>query len=209
MVISEDIVKKLEGLQNIDSIMSKLGIKRNTAVQYVYSLRKRGLIETRIGRGKKRLYRITKLPKINIGNPGYYEIINKNSSIKVWEKYEHRVIGRKISIEEAIAWAASTQEDRLHLAVLALFKKVKNWSELYKWALYFKSRRKVGALYDAARKFMLVRRMDGRIRKKLLEAKNESKYLYPNLKSKDFKDIENKWRVFIDLNKSDLMRYKE
>lgn len=209
MVISENMVKRIEGLQTIDSVMSKLDIKRSTAIQYMCYLRKKGLIETMIGKGKKRLYRITKIPKINIGNPGYYEIINKNSPIKVWEKYEHRVIGRKISIEEAIAWAASTNEDRLHLAVLALFKKVKNWSELYKWALYFKSRRKVGALYDVAKKFMLVRRMDRRIRKKLLAAKNENKYLYPNLKSKDFHDIEKNWGVFLDLNKADLMRYKE
>ncbi|MBI2499486.1 hypothetical protein HYV88_04560 [Candidatus Woesearchaeota archaeon] len=209
MVISENIVKNLEGLQTIDSVMSKLGIKRDTAIQYIYSLRKKGLIETRIGKGKKRLYRITKLPKISIGNPGYYDIINKYSPIKVWEKYEHRVIGRRISIEETIAWAASTNEDRLHLAMLALYKKVRNWPELYKWALYFKSRRKVGALYDVAKKFIKIKKMDGRIRKRLLEAGNENKYLYPNLKSRDFKDIENKWRVFIDLNKADLMRYKE
>ncbi len=209
MVISENVVRKLEGLQTVDTISKKLGIKRRTAIQYVSHLRKKGLAETVRGGRKIRVYRIARVPQIKIGNPGYYETLNENSPIKIWEPYEHRVIGREISVEETIAWASSTNVNRVHLAVLALFNKVKDWSRLYKWALHFNSRRKVGALYDVARKIVRVKKMDGRIRKKLLMAKSEKRYMYPYVKSKSFKDIEKRWRVFIDLNWADLMRYKE
>ena len=208
MVISNRIIKRIEGLQTVSTISKKLGVGRKTAIQYVSFLRKKGLAETIHGGRAIRSYRISRVPLIKNGNPGYYETLNKNSPIKIWEPYEHRIIGRKISVEEVIAWGASTRENRVHVAVLALFNKVRDWSRLYSWAVYFNSRRKVGALYDVARTFMRVRRMDGRIRKKLLEAKNEERYMLPRLHSKNYQDIEKRWKVFIDLNRADLMRYR-
>ena len=201
--------KALEGLNTIESIKRKLNVKRATAIKYIHLLRKKGLVETKVGSKKIHLYNIKRIPIINIGNPGFYEILNKNSSIKINPPYEHRVIGRKISIEETIAWAASTDNIRIHIAVLALFNKVINWSELYKWAKIYGVRRKVGALYDIARTILKTRRMDLRIRKKLLSVKNEDKYLIHNIKAKDFKEIEKTWKIYIPFNRKDLERYKE
>jgi len=203
------IQSKIEGLNTIETIQKKLNIKRSTAIKYIHLLRKKGLIETKVGRNKIRLYKISRTPNIKIGNPGYYDILNSNSKIKINEPYEHRVIGRKISIEETIAWAASTNNIRIHISVLALFNKVKNWPGLYKYAKLFNVRRKIGALYDVSRSILKTRKMDLRIRKKLLETKNENPYFINNLKEEDFKEIEKTWKVFISFNKKDLERYKE
>ena len=69
--------------------------------------------------------------------------------------------------------------------------------------------REIGALYDVARTFMRVRRMDRRTRKSLLKSKIKSRYIIENMKSKDFRDIEKKWNVFIPISKKDLEIYKE
>ncbi len=203
------IQSKIEGLNTIETIQKKLNIKRSTAIKYIHLLRKKGLIETKIGRNKIHLYKISKTPIIKIGNPGYYETLNKNSKIKINEPYEHRVIGKTISIEETIAWAASTNNIRIHISVLNLFNKVKDWSNLYKYAKQFNVRRKVGALYDISRTILKTKKMDLRIRKNLLKAKNEDIYFIKNIKSKDFREIEKNWKIFIPFNKADLRRYKE
>lgn len=205
----ERLAKKLEGLKTIEDVERILGIKRATAIKYIHLLRKKGLVETRIGSKKKRIYRITRVKKIRIGNPGFYETLNKNSSIKIWEPYEHRVIGKKLSIEEVIAWAASKMDLRIHIAVLALFKKVKNWSRLYRYARKYNVRRKVGALYDVARTILRIRRMDKRTRNKLINVTDERRFMVPLMKSRDFKEIEKRWRIFIAFNKADLERYRE
>jgi len=203
------LVNKLQGLNTIEDIENKLNVKRATAIKYVHLLRKEGLVETKRGKGKKRLYRITTTPQIKIGNPGLYEILNENSPIKIWEPYEHRIIGRKLTIEEVIAWAASEMDLRIHIAVLALFKKVKNWQRLYNYAKLYKVRRKIGALYDVARTILKVKKMDKKIRNRLLNATDERRFMVPLMKSKDFKNIQNLWRIYIPFNKADLMRYKE
>ena len=70
-------------------------------------------------------------------------------------------------------------------------------------------RRKVGALYELTRNFMKVRRIDKRTLNSLLKAKNEPKFIVDNFKSKDFKNIERKWNVFLPFNKVDILEYEQ
>lgn len=202
------LAKELEGLQTVETIQKKLRIKRSTALKYISLLRKEGYVKTSGGGKYKRSYWIETQRETEKGT-GYYEIINKYSPIKLVISKEIKVIGRKLSVEEIIAWAIEKREFRMILAVLALFKKVKNWPRLYQKAKERDVRRKVGALYEAAREIIKVRKMDKRIKKKLLTAKGESRFIIEGLKSKDFKDIEKKWNIFIPFNKADLRRYKE
>ena len=51
--------------------------------------------------------------------------------------------------------------------------------------------------------------MDKRIYKRLLQSKEKEGDIIKGLNSKDYKDIENKWKIRIPFNKSDLWRYKE
>lgn len=206
---SIELVKKLQGLQTIESIKKKLSISRSTAIKYVHLLRKKGFVETSGGRNQPRLYRIKLINIKKIGYPGLYDTINKYSSIKIVEPYEHRIIGKKLSIEEALVRAIETKRVRTILASLSLFNHIHNWSRLYKYAKKKKCRNKVGALYELARKFIRVRRIDKKTEKQLLKAKDKDKYIIPKMKSRDFKDIEKKYNVFIPFNKADLEELRE
>ncbi|MBI2106863.1 hypothetical protein HYT57_02660 [Candidatus Woesearchaeota archaeon] len=205
----ETILKKLEGLNTISSIVKTLGIKRSTAIKKIHILKKMGYVETSGGGKQPRFYKISRIKIQKIGNPGLYEVVNENSPIKLHKPYEHRVIGKKIEVEEAIVRAIKSKEFRLILASLALFNKIKSWSRLYNYAKEENVRRKVGALYDVAKRVIRVRKMDKKTRKLLLSARNEKKHIIKNFKSKSFQDIEKEWNVFIPFNRQDLDRYEE
>lgn len=205
----KDILKKLEGLNTIDLAAKKLNVKKSTAIKRIHELRKLGYVETSGGGRQPRFYRVSRVKINKIGNPGLYDIINENSPIKLSRPYEERIIGKKLSIEEAIIRAIKTRDYRIILASLALFNKIKNVSKLYNLAKKENVRRKLGALYEVARRTVKVKKIDEKHLKLMLMAKNEEKYLVPNAKSKDFKDIEKKWRIYVPFNKQDLWRLKE
>jgi len=205
------LAKKLEGLQTASSVSKKLGISKRTAINYVSKLRKVGFLKNYMGGRKTRFYVIDPLKRKDIGYPGIYEIINKNSRIGLVTNIKYRVHGKPLSIEEVIIEAINSGDYRTILASLELFRKVKNWGKLKDLAIKNKMGRKVGALYDVTRKFIRVRRMDLRTRKALLNSKTDNRYIVQNLRGElgHFEDIEVTWRVYIPFNKSDLMRYKE
>ena len=204
-----DLAEELKGLHTLETIQKELGIKRNTTIKTVSLLRKEGLVETIGGGRKKRWYRINTVPFRKYGNSGLYDMLNKYSRIKLWKPYEHRIFGRKMSVEEAIVRAVVSGRIRTVLVSLYLFNHVKNWSRLYKYAKEYDVRRKIGALYDVSRTKLKVRRMDERIRSKLLKSKDKSKYIIKPFKSKDFLEIEKRWNVCVPLNKADLEVYDE
>ncbi|MEK6951760.1 MAG: HTH domain-containing protein [Nanoarchaeota archaeon] len=206
-----ELAKRLEGLQTVSTIAKKLGITKRTAVNYVSKLRKEGFLKNYMGGRKTRFYVIDPLKRKETGYPGIYEIINKNSRIGLVTRVKYRVHGKPLSIEEVIVEAIKTNDYRVILASLDLFRKVKDWSKLKDLAIKNKIGRKIGALYDVARKFIRVRRMDLRTRTALLNSKINNRYIIQNLRGEleHFKDIEVTWRVYIPFNKNDLMRYKE
>ena len=205
----ESILRAIEGLNTIDLVAKKLNVKKNTAIKKLHELRKLGFVETSGGGKQPRLYRISRRKRLKIGNPGLYDVINKNSPIKLVKPYEHKIINEKLTIEEAIIRAIKSGEFRPILASLALFNKVRDWHRLYKFAKNENVRRKVGALYEVARTIIKVRKMDEKTRKLMLNAKNEKKYIVQGLRSKNFQEIEKKWKVFVPFNYADLERYNE
>ena len=207
-MVSIETIKKLEGLQTIETIQNKLGITRPTAVKYVYEMRKKGFVETKGGGKQPRFYRISALKLKETGNPGLIETINKYSRIKI-RGMKTRIIGKKLTLEEGIIRAIESKDFRVILASLGLFNHIKNWSLLYKLAKEKGLRKEVGALYDVARSTIKTKRMDKRIYDKLLSEKNKKRFIVNGLKSMDFRDIENKWDVFLPFNKKDFWRYKE
>ncbi|MBI2507799.1 hypothetical protein HYV89_02495 [Candidatus Woesearchaeota archaeon] len=205
----ESILRSLEGLNTIDLVARKLNVKKNTAIKKLHELRKLGFVETSGGGKQPRLYRISRRKMLKIGNPGLYDVINKNSPIKLSRTYEERIVGRKLSIEEVLIRAIKTEKYRVIMASLALFNKVKDIPMLYKLAKRENVRRKLGALYEVARRVIKTRRIGDKYLRLMLNAKNEKAFIIPNVKSKDFRDIENKWKVYIPFNKQDLWRLKE
>lgn len=201
------LVNKLEGIQTIKSISSLLGINKKKAIYYVFRLRKKGYVKTKRTKDKTRVYSISKEHKA--GGESYYEIINQNSPIKIAARHTHKVYGKKISLEEALIFAIKTRDLRTILAALALFKKINNWKELYELAKKNKLKREVGALYSLARKIMKTKKITKRFMTLSLPKKEDKyKYIIQGMKSKDFKEIEKEWKIYLPFNMADMEEYK-
>lgn len=206
---SIEIAKRLEGINTLKMVMGKLNVQKSTAIKILSLLRKEGFVETSGGGKKPRLYTISPIRIAGKEHLGIYDIINKYSKLKLFKPFEHKVMDRKLSIEEAIPMAVKEGNFRLVLASLGLFNFVKDWKKLHYYAKKYNVMRKVGALYEIARFCMKTRRMDERTRKSLIKGEERDRFIVKPSKAKDFKDIGKKWRVYIPFNKADLMRYKE
>ncbi len=201
------LLKKLEGVQTIDSARNILKADKDKVVYYIFRLRKEGYVKTRRLSDNKRVYSISFENRLK--GTSYFEIINKHSPVKIATPITHKIYGKEPSLEETLIYAIKTGSLRTILASLALFKKITNWSELYHLAKQNRIERQVGALYELAKKFMRVRRMPDRFRNNALPKKEYNfEYTIPGLMSKDFKDIENRWKIHLPFNKSDLSDYK-
>src|SRR3989344_735567 len=207
--MNQSIINKIGKVAEVKDIEKKLNIKRATAINYISLLRKKGLVRTWYKKDKSRIYIIRKVAKPVIGNESFYDIINKYSPMKIAFRSNYRVIDRKISVEEAIIRAIETKHPKVILASLALFNHVKRWQLLLKLAKKYNVRRKVGALYELTKTFMRVRRINKRTLSSLLKAKNEPKFIVDNFKSRDFKDIEKKWYIYLPFNKVDILEYEQ
>lgn len=204
---TQKLLMKLEGIHDIKSVMNLLGVNRQTAINYIYKLRKEGYVKTRKISDLRRIYHISFENKI--GGKSYYEIINSVSPIKVTEAQIYRIHGRVPTFEETLIYAIKTKKLRVILASLALFKHIRRWTLLGKLARNEGVEREVGALYDLARKIIKTRRMSMKFRKSTLPKSGEKYYyIIDGLKSKDFLDIQKEWKVYLPFNTGDLEGYK-
>jgi len=201
--------KRLEGLQTVDSIAKNLNINRRTAVNYIWMLRKKGFVETVYGKRKIRMYKISPLKPNKFGYPGLYEYLNQNSKIKIYAPYIERIYDHKPTPEEMVVRAVKTGDLRTILSSLALFNKIRNWRRLSEIARKELVGRKIGALYDAARTMVRVKRMGKKTRKALLNSRIENKHIVKYARTKDLQKIEKEWKVYLPFNKADLEAYKE
>jgi len=205
---NEEILKKLEGIQTIETVMDSLDISRKKAIYYIYKLRKNGYVKTKKLSSNKRVYNISFENKL--GGTSYYEIINAHSPIKISTHKIYKIYGKGPSLEETLIYAIKTQSLRTILAALVLFKKIEDWSRLYQLAKINHLERQAGALYDLSRKIMLTRRMTSKFRNNALPKEDyQWRFVIPGLKSDDFKNIEKMWKVYLPFNKKDLEVYKK
>ncbi len=205
-----EMAKKLRGLQTASTIAKTLNVKKRTAVNYAWKLRKRSYLTSTGGGRNIKFYRISPLGFKKMDGYSLYELINKYSRVKLGTSEDYIIHSKKEpSPEEILIRAIASNKFRLMLASLELFNRINNWSKLRKLAEHYKIGRNVGALYDTTRRFIKVKRMDERTRKALLKS-NGKKFLFGyKIKSKSFMDIEKEWRVFVPLNKQDMEIYHE
>lgn len=206
---SIELAKKLEGLNTLQMVKNKLNVRKSTAIKTISLLRKEGFVETSGGGKKPRLYKISPIRVAGKEHLGLYDVINKYSKVKLFEPYRHKVMDRKLSIEETIPMAIKEGDFRLTLASLGLFNFVRDWSKLRYFAKKYNVMKEVGALHDVARTCMKTRKMDERTRKSLLKIKTRKQFIIKHAKSKDFMYIGKIWNVYVPFNKADLERYKE
>ncbi|MEK6859777.1 MAG: hypothetical protein AABX54_03090 [Nanoarchaeota archaeon] len=207
------LLKMLAGNHTLSSIIdilneNKIKTNKQKAIYLMHRLRKKGYVKTEKLSNNKRVYNISFNNKLKGFN--YYDIINENSPIKLAIHEDYKIYGKKKSLEEALIYALNKKSVRSLLAILALFKKINNWSLLYKLAKKEDLQRQVGTLYDIARTIIKTRKMTKRFRNLSLPKKTD-KFLYmiDNLKSKDFKDIEKTWKIYIPINKIDMEDYRK
>ncbi len=202
---TKELLRKIGGVQTIKSIRIILKVNRRRAIYLVYRLRKEGYVTTKQDSDNSRIYFISK--ENLLGGNSYINILNKYSPLKLISSEVYKIYGREISIEEVIIYAIKTHKFRYVLSSLALFRKIKNWGELYRLAKKNDLLREVGALYNLVEtNFPRVRK----IGKKFLyfslpHTSDRFRYIIPNLKSKDYCSIEKKWKVYIPFNKKDLV----
>lgn len=200
------LFQKLAGIQTLESVMDILNVDKKMATYYIHRLRKKGYVKTRRLSNNRRVYTISVDNRLS--GKSYYDIINQHSPIKISTPVIHQIYGREPTLEETLIYAIKTKSLRTILASLALFKKINDWVELYGLAKKNHIERQVGALYDLARKVMKVRRMSDRFRSNALPKKEyEFRSVIPELKSKDFTEIEKVWKIYLPFNKNDLEEY--
>ncbi len=204
---TEILLKKLEGIQTIESVKDTLKVNRQMAIYYIYRLRQSGYVKSKKLNNNKKVYAISHENKL--GGVSYYEIINANSPIKISAQSTHKIYGKVPNLEETLLYAIKSRSLRTILAALAFFKKINNWSELYHLSKKNHLERQVGALYDLAKRYMKTRKMTKRFRNNALpKKKHKFEYTIHGLSSKDFKDIEKTWKVYLPFNKADMEEYK-
>ncbi len=200
----EKLYQNLRGYQTVDEIMQKIGVSRNMAIYYVHRLRKMDLVKTMRGREGKRVYLILTKNRYK----GYIDMINRKAPEKVTELKPQYVHGREPTAEESLLYAIRKKDVRVLTAALSLFRQITDWKSLF--AMAGKESRKVCALYEMARKSIpKIRKMPVRYKKKNLP-KADDRYIdiISGAKSKDFGDLEKKWKVRLPFNRNDLEAYK-
>ncbi len=203
-----ELAQKLRGLNTLKMIEIALNVNRTRAIYIVYKLRKEGFVETKYNSDKTRVYHIS--PQNALGGTSYVEIINKYSPLKLMVSDVHQIYGREPSIEETLIYTINRRTVRHIIASLALFRKVKNWSDLYERAKNENLVREVVALYEISRIVIpKLKRMPQRFKTLATPKKSDKfRYIINGLSSIHFKKIEEIWKVYIPLNWDDLADYR-
>lgn len=195
----EEQLRRLEGLQTVETAAAALGYSRQAALNWLSRMKKQYYVTVSGGGKRKRLYKVSQrkqLPRV----PGMWDILNKyNPNFQLHPWYDHQVHGR-YTMEDVIIDAIHKRSFRIALATLRLFAHVKDWPYLRKAAKEKNCWQEVGALYDVARMFIRVKRMPERYR----EGRYSSWKFLSQLHKKNFPNISQLWKVFIPFNHNDI-----
>ncbi|MFA4907391.1 MAG: hypothetical protein WC602_03910 [archaeon] len=138
-----------EGKYTAESLAEELGLKRQSALNLLSRLKKKGLARASGGGRQKRIYTIRKLPWRNTN--GFYDVVNKYSPEKLRPRFEHYVTGN-YTVERAIIDGIRIGDARTMEATKHLFRHVRSWKRLFGLAKREKLEKKVIGLYESARK---------------------------------------------------------
>ncbi|MBI4439049.1 hypothetical protein HY640_03910 [Candidatus Woesearchaeota archaeon] len=148
-----------EGKYTVERFASERGLSRQSAINLLSKLKKKGLVEVSGGGKQKRIYAIHELPKRKTN--GFYDIVNRYSPEKLRPGFEHYVSGN-YTIEHAIIDGVRIGDSRTLQATSYLFRHVRDWKRLFDLAKKQGVEDSIVALYKQARGYMRVRRMPER-----------------------------------------------
>ncbi len=203
----KDLLRKIGGIQTVKSVMSRLNIDKSKAIYLIYRLRKEGYVVTKQASDKSRIYSISR--ENIMGGQSYTDILNKYSPIKITSSEVYKIYGREISIEETIIYAIKTHKFRYILSSLALFRKIKDWVEMYRLAKKNNLVREFGALYSLVEFTVPKTKKINTVFLRFGLPSKDDRFIYiiPNISSRDYANIEKKWKIYLPFNKMDLMEY--
>lgn len=204
----EKLGELLEGYETIETLSERLKIDKAKAIYVIYRLRKLGFVKTSYGAGKRRVYSISLRNKQK--GISYTDRINELAPIGLTSSNPYYIHGRIPSYEETLIYAIKKKDIRHLIASLALFRKITNWSFLYNLAKKEGLIIDIASLYEVARRVVRkVRRMPERFINQAKKRKTKHfRYIIEHFSSDDFKDIEQKWKIYIPLNRADLEDYR-
>lgn len=203
-MVSLELLRKIEGKQTVETVSEILGINRQSTINLLSKLRKEGYIAVSGGGRQKRIYDITRRKKREKEYQGMFDILNKYAKNKIAPPFIHEP-HNKYGVENALIDLLELNDLRIPINMLPLFNHIKNWSLVSSLAKKQGVRRKIGALYDAARTVTKVRKMPENMRKSFLKSNDKAGF---TRSSGDFPEIESVWNVKIPFNKKDLEVYK-
>jgi len=206
----EKLAEFLQGIYTLETFADRLRIDRTRAVYVIYRLRKLGFVKTAYGAGKRRIYEISLKNKQK--GISYTEKLNEalpSPAIKVADSNPYYVHGRIPSYEDVLIYALKQRDVRYLIASLVLFRKISDWSLLYRLAKKENLVIEIAALYEIARKVVRkVKKMPKRFLHLAQKVRTKHfSYILDGLSSQDFKNIEKKWKIYIPLNHADLEEY--
>ena len=193
-------MKLIEGKQTLETLSEKLNLTRNSAANLISKLKREGYARRSGGGKQPRIYTISLKKKTNL-KPGMFDILSKETPIKLVPYFIHKVEGN-YKIEDAIIDLIKLGDVRPLIGVVYLLNKVKDWNYLKNKAKGIEYR--LGALYDFARTIRKTRKMPNRIRKELLKTKPQKmEYWIFEKKPRDFEMI---WNITVPLRGEDFDR---
>lgn len=198
------LLRKTEGKHTIDTFMKQTALTKESALNLLCRLRKKGYVRTEGGGKQKRIYTIS-TKKIQEGK-GLFTLLNKYAKIKVVPSFVHIVHG-VYTEENALIDAIETKDFRILQAAVYLFGHVKNWTKLHELAKKRHLEPIAGALYDFARLVIRTRKMPENVYHAFLRMRSAKKIeLFPYTKtdSPQIKTIENVWNVILPFSKQDM-----
>ena len=201
--MDEEKLRKIEGLQTVETIAEALNIKMDSALNLICKLKKQGYITTSGGGRQKRLYKVT-LRKQRKRDKGMFDVINKYSPMKLNPWYDHQVHG-KYGPEEALVDAVQTRSFRVILASLRLFNHIVDWKKLHAMAKERDVWQQIGALYDTSKLYFRARKMPKRY---LKPGYKKKEYLIRDYLTKEdkYKRISKIWNVEIPFREKDMAK---
>lgn len=157
-----NLLKKLEGLQTVDTVSSILNISKQSAINLISRLKKEGHVKTTGGGTQKRIYKVS-IKKFRENNENnMFSILNRYSKNKVNPLFNHVTNDKNYSVENAIVDLIELNNTRILINMLPLFNHVKNWTKLFNLALKKNVENNVYSLYLIAKKYTKVRKMPKR-----------------------------------------------
>ena len=147
------------GKYTLESFAESNGLTKQSALNLLSKLRKKGLVKTSGGGRQKRIYTVLERPRKETN--GFYDIVNRYSKIKLREKFSHHVHGN-YTVEHAIVDGIRIGDARSKEATMYLFNHVNNWKRLFDLAKKRDLVDEVCQLYFRAKDKMKVKRMPKR-----------------------------------------------